>query len=341
MPCLFSMNNTYAITQFAGWALRQCVLSDDFGGTISLCWMNYISICGTIRAGDKGPNMHRHEFSDLWVHDDHELAAVLESPITGRETLHQWPLSSVDRVATADGRTWIYKTQYGPTIEAEFYAQAKSDLLVPARIVRQDGGHVMMLFEFVDAPLIEDLKLSEDEILRIGREVVAQVDQIEGDLPHWLDISSKMQWRFLVARTCDTLQALVENGKFTLFDTQHVNHLREVGLADDVCAVVSSGAVYVHGDLTGDNLFVLPDGGYRLVDWSRPILGPAGLDLATLLESMGIDPLRYVDKAIIVVMLMLRIHWLAQCAVKWIPGGGGTYDQQIADWLRQLPEPQG
>ena len=280
--------------------------------------------------------MHRHEHFDLWVHDDYELAALLESAITGRETLHQWPLSSVDRVVTADGRTWIYKTQYGPTIEAEFYAHARSDLLVPAHVLRQDGGHVIMLFEFVDAPLLEDLALSETEILRIGREVVAQVNQIAGDIPHWLDVSSAMKWRFLVARTCDTLQALVENGRFTSFDNRQVDHLREVGLADDVCAVISAGSGYVHGDLTGDNLFVLPDGGYRLIDWARPLLGPIDLDLATLLDSTGNDPLRHVDRAIVTIMLVLRIHWLAQCAVKWIPGGGEIYDRQIAAWLQQL-----
>ena len=280
--------------------------------------------------------MYRHEFFDLWVHEDDELAALLESAITGRETLHQWPLSAVERLTTADGRTWIYKTQYGPSVEAEFYAQARSDLLVPARLVRQDGGHVIMLFEYVDAPLIEALALDTDEIVRIGREVVAQIGRIEGDLPHWLDVGSAMKWRFLVAHTCDTLRSLVDAGKFGRFSSQQIDHLRDIGLDDAVCAAIDAGRGYVHSDLTADNLFLLPDGGYRLIDWSRPILGPTDLDLASLLESMQIDPLRYVDRSIVTIMLLLQIHWVAQCAVKWIPGGGETYDQQIAAWIDRL-----
>lgn len=280
--------------------------------------------------------MHRHEYFDLWVHDDSELAALLESTIVGRETLHQWPLSSVERVQTADGQAWVYKTQYGPTIEAEFYMHASSDLLVPARVITQDGGHVMMLFEYIDAPRLGDQLVSEEELLRIGREVVAQVGRIEGGLPHWLDVSSEMKWRFLVARTCDTLQVLVEDGRFTRFDRRQVDQLREAGLSDTVCAAINDSPGYVHSDLTAENLFILPDARYRLIDWSRPILGPKDLDLATLLDSKGIDPLRHVDLAIVTIMLIFRIHWLAQCAVKWIPGGTTTYDQQIANWLRRL-----
>ena len=45
-----------------------------------------------------------------------------------------------------------------------------------------------MLIDFIDAPLIEDLNLPEDEIARIGREVIAQIAQIDGDLPDTYDV---------------------------------------------------------------------------------------------------------------------------------------------------------
>jgi thiamine kinase-like enzyme len=92
----------------------------------------------------------------------------------------------------------------------------------------------------------------------------------------------------------------------------------------------------VHGDLTGDNLFILPNGTYKLIDWARPFRGPADLDLAALLESVGHDPLEWADGSIVTMLYMLRIHWLAQCATRWFPAGIATYDQQIADLMAQI-----
>ena len=70
----------------------------------------------------------------------------------------------------------------------------------------------------------------------------------------------------------------------------------------------------VHGDLTGDNLFILPDGGYKLIDWARPFRGPTIVDLAALLESLGHDPLAYVDRPALTLLYTLRINWLTQCS---------------------------
>jgi hypothetical protein len=64
----------------------------------------------------------------------------------------------------------------------------------------------------------------------------------------------------------------------------------------------------VHRDLTGDNLFVLPDG-YRLIDWQRPILGTTDLDLITLFGSLGFDPLRHVSEGALRVWLLPQIDW--------------------------------
>ncbi len=73
--------------------------------------------------------MHRHPYFDLMLHDDDELSALLGSRVVERTTLHEWPLSCVQRVTTADGTRIIYKAQAAPTIEPEFYAVARSPLL--------------------------------------------------------------------------------------------------------------------------------------------------------------------------------------------------------------------
>lgn len=55
--------------------------------------------------------MHRHRHFDLWLHDDEELVPLLQGQIAERVTLHEWPLSCVQRLTTAQGKKVIYKSQ--------------------------------------------------------------------------------------------------------------------------------------------------------------------------------------------------------------------------------------
>ena len=86
----------------------------------------------------------------------------------------------------------------------------------------------------------------------------------------------------------------------------------------------------IHHDLHGDNVFLLPDGP-RIIDWQRPIRGPLGLDLATLVESFGYDPRSRLAPGLTQVLGLLRIHWFTACAARWFPPGAETYDRQIVD----------
>ena len=88
----------------------------------------------------------------------------------------------------------------------------------------------------------------------------------------------------------------------------------------------------VHGDLTADNVLVAPGGfeSLKLIDWQYVLRGPRRLDLATFLDSLRIDPLPYVGPAIVKLMLIMRIHWLVECATKWFVEGTPTYDREIA-----------
>ncbi len=49
--------------------------------------------------------MHRHAYFDLWLHDDDELGPLVQGEIVERVTLHEWPLSSVQRLTLSGGRT--------------------------------------------------------------------------------------------------------------------------------------------------------------------------------------------------------------------------------------------
>lgn len=259
--------------------------------------------------------MHRHPYFDLWLHDDEELASVLECGIVERVTLHEWPLSCVQRLVLSDGRKLIYKTQ-AMAFEPEFYAHARSGLLPQVKTIYRAGNHACMLIDYIDGPLIEDLHLPEEEVARIGREVIAQIAQIGGDLPHTYDISDVAKWMALIQPLLTELRQQIEQGTFERTNDALVRDLERWAQSDSVLSATRAKPGYVHRDLTGDNLFVLPDG-YRLIDWQRPMLGPTDLDMVSLLGSLGFDPLHHVTEGVLRAWLLLQIHWFRNDD-KWI-----------------------
>jgi hypothetical protein len=272
--------------------------------------------------------MHRHTYFDLWLHDDEELAALLGSPVVERTTLHEWPLSCVQRLRTADGSTRIYKAQAGPTLEAAFYGRATSPLLVAAQVIDQEGAPAALLLDHIAAPRLTDVHPTEAEALGIAPILLDAIARIAGDLPAMSDIRSEARWAGYAGAMCDDLRALVDAGSFQRVDGALIDRLAGRAQAPSVREAIRSPSGYVHRDLSGDNVLVVEDG-YRVIDWQRPIWGPVALDLAELMESLGFDPRRYVSDGVVQLLCLLRIAWFAQCARRWFPAGAETYDAAI------------
>jgi len=279
--------------------------------------------------------MYQHPYFELFLHTDAELETLLQANIVERVTLHEWPLSCVQRITTSDGRRQVYKVQYGPFVEAQFYAHARSQLLLAAKTIYQSGGHAAMLIEYVDAPTLKDNDLREQATVSAGRAILSGIASIAGELPVFLDVSTEEKWFSQVDATLQHLSTLVNTGQFSIVDTHVIRHLRRWAVSKTVLSALHIGPGYVHGDLGADNVFLLPDG-YRVIDWQKTKKGPTGLDLATLLESKGIDPLRYLEQGIVWIMYFLRIRWLAECAIRWFPAGKNTYDASIARLADQV-----
>jgi hypothetical protein len=279
--------------------------------------------------------MLKHPYFDLRLHDDNELVSFTGAELVERVTLHEWPLSCVQRLTLADGGKLIYKTQYGPTVEPDVYAAVQSELMPWAETIYRADGHACMLIEYVDAPMLEDLQPTEEEALRVGREVLAQIAGrmsfigIDGQPPHYIDISDVARWTAYVERMLDELSGLIERGAFTINTPETVRELARRAQSKPVLDAVRAQAGYVHRDLSADNVLVLPEGGYRVIDWQRPILGPRDLDMVDLLNSLDHDPLRHVDAGVVQVWLLLSIGWLTEAKARWFPQGE-SYDRQIA-----------
>src|SRR5215216_823953 len=273
--------------------------------------------------------MYQHKYFNLQLHDNVELEEILRVKIIQRRTLHEWPLSCVEQVITNEGRKWIYKSQFGPTVEPQFYANAKSKLLVAGKTLYQsESGFVNMLFEFIEAPHIAELNLSDHAMIATWNNLSQGIAKIEGKLPYYHDISEKKLWKELMETMLDNLEKLVFQGSFQRVDKLALQKLRKWSFHEEVMAALGKNVGFVHNDLSNDNIFMMPDG-YCIIDWQRPVIGPTELDLATLLDSLNIEATRFVDQSIVWIMYLLRIEWFTECAVRCFPEGQDSYDSSI------------
>jgi hypothetical protein len=122
-------------------------------------------------------------FANLLVHTDHELSEALGSGIVERTTIHEWPLSWVQRVVLDDGRTLIYKSQLPPTVESQFYARVSSRLLPGHRRLDALGECVIMTIDWIDAPLLRDVAQRDTELVEHGHRVIAEIGALRATMP--------------------------------------------------------------------------------------------------------------------------------------------------------------
>jgi len=283
--------------------------------------------------------MQTHPYFDLRLHSDDELVDWIGEPLIERVTLHEWPLSCVQRLTGASGQRWIYKTESGPTVEHRFYAQARSPLLPDAKTLHAEDGYVCLLIEYIDATHFEPKGMSEQALLQVGRALVTSIAEIEGDLPAYWVVDSA-QWGETAHGMVQKLSTLMRDGTFVSVCPGDITTVRQAGNDKALLACLDLDIGLVHGDLSADNVLVAA-GEFtpsKVIDWQYILRGPRLLDLATFLDSLGIDPTPTVGLPIVNLMLLMRIHWLVECATRWFVSGASTYDREIAGMCRRLGE---
>jgi hypothetical protein len=284
--------------------------------------------------------MERHPYFDLWLHSDRELTAHLNQAIVERVTVHEWPLSCVQLLHLADGSQRIYKSQLAASsVEPEFYlavnhSQAETAQICASRLVNAEclgklESSTAMLVEYIQAPRLDELHLTEAEIVEHGSHLLSDLRQFPQDLPVYIDISSSAKWSVFVKHTLRMLNSLIKSEQFQLTTPDTVAKLQKWSESGAILKVLEAPAVINHGDLCGDNVFVTPDG-YKIIDWQRPVRGPAELDLATFYFTMGVEPIKYLCREIVDINIFLHLRWFVEAKLRWFPAGD-SYDRQVAE----------
>jgi hypothetical protein len=266
----------------------------------------------------------KHPHFDLYLHSTAVLEQLLGVKIVQRETIHEWPLSTVQSLTCADGRRLIYKSQSAATMEARFYQQARSPLLPRARSLDRLNGCDTMLLEFIEGQRLADRRPALRELLELGRRLAGEIAAIQGDVPVYTDISTSDLWRTFVEATLQKLDRLIVDHVFTRFERAMVQDLRRWAQEASVLRTIDEQAALCHGDLNGGNILFVDDQ-IRLIDWQRPRRAPRETDLAYLLHDQELDPYKYVGRESAQIYEFLLAHWFLECKTSYFPTGS-TYE---------------
>jgi len=254
------------------------------------------------------------------LHTDDELTRLLGQPIRERTTIHQWPLSIVQCLTLTDGTRLAYKSQLPPTVEPEFYARAASPLLTRCRDLGVLGDCHILVLDWIETRVAIDVTHA--------RQVVDAIGGIKGDPPVYTDIGTPDAWAATVADTFD---------KLSRFHHGPVDELRRWAESPAVMQKIAEGSRVCHGDLKPEQVF-LTENGYRLIDWQRPVKGPADLDLVCLLIELAVDPLAYTDAATVQLHWFLRLRWVVESRVDIFPGVKNDFlDHWPAKAIERIP----
>ena len=120
---------------------------------------------------------------------------------------------------------------------------------------------------------------------------------------------------------------------FHLTRPEDIAGLERWAASSRLLALWAAPPAFQHGDLAGDNVFVTPDG-YKLIDWQRPLRGPAGLDLVNFYESLGLNPLGCLEASRVELAWFIRLRWFLDCQTRFFPAG--DYDPQVAELAHKI-----
>jgi hypothetical protein len=280
--------------------------------------------------------VHRHPSADVDVHSTGELEEAVSARITGRCQLQCWPLSSVELLTLDSGLQLVYKAQRLLVTEPAFYrtAGSRTKRLPQVRVLTEDDGGSTMLLEYLGRP-VSLAGAQPADVVALARQVVSEMAALPQDLPVYLDISTADRWVTEVDAVLGRLTRLIETAQFSLVSRDDVSFARDWAHGQSVQELVESDSRLANGDMKFDHVFRGP-AGFRFIDWSVPVRGPAEIDLVQLLAERDIDPLDHVDPDLVVLRWFLVLRWAIEGKTRLLPAVPKMFDEWAATAVAQM-----
>ena len=281
--------------------------------------------------------MHPHpsENVDLLIHDDQELSEILQSPILSRETLHEWPLSHVEKI-TLPNQTLVYKARRSWTAELDFHRAHMQNHTPHIRSLvawRSRLPYHWLWLEYIEG--IPMQPMAYDEAQATGAALLPQIAALEvPGLPYRHNLSATGLPAF-VDTMASRMGSLYSQGYFHQTTPQLINAFTTYLDHETVFRVASAPCGLLHGDFKPDNVLVQPDGSPSIIDWESIAYGPAQVDMCAWLAMQGHDPVPVYGIGAEILRLAHEAYHLVDCACHWLPFYG-FFDKQVSTIIETM-----
>lgn len=131
------------------------------------------------------------------------------------------------------------------------------------------------------------------------------------------------------------LTKLIETAQFRLVSREDVSFARDWALGPGIRELAESSSRLTHGDMKFSHVFPGPCG-FRFVDRSVPLRGPAGIDLVQLLEDQNIDPLGHADPDLVTLRWFLFLRWAIEAKTRLLPAIPTMFDEWAATGVARM-----
>lgn len=266
--------------------------------------------------------MPRHPYFDLELLDDATLTMHIDAPIATRHTIHEWPLSCVQRITCHNGAQYIYKSQTSPSVEGQLYRTCTAPHLLKATVI--DDNHLIL-------PYIASQPIPRERA--IVSHVMAAIASMPPSTPVYQRVETVEAWDTLMQTTVDALTHLVNTGRFTHLTSAHITLINDYAHHPHIEALWHGPIGVVHGDLGLHNLLYHATHIY-IIDWQRPCYGPRVIDEWMLSSALNLT--HTLPPMAEYLCILREIAWLTEAAIHWFPTGHTHYDTQITACARRL-----
>jgi hypothetical protein len=243
-------------------------------------------------------------------HSPADIEAALGERIVGAKPLGCEWCKVVLLMETSSGKRYIYKSLNAASLEPEFYELVESDLLPGHSVLLAEPHRTALLIDYIDAPSVTACRPSSEQAVAWAFELPKRIQEMADTCPFLEIMDTREAWRGLAERSLAGLTELAKRGSITFAGRAVLDELERALANLDGKEVLAGDMGLIHSDLHTDNVFLLPDGRFKVIDWERPRLAPLAVDTALLLESLDIDPWLHVHPDAVRMMSLLR---LADC----------------------------
>lgn len=276
--------------------------------------------------------MKKHQYFNLNVHTDCEIEQILSCKIMNREIIHEWPLSTVHKIET-DNLTYIYKSEFGPTVEIDFLENNKSKYLPKIVKTIKNSEHKISIREFIHGQTLDLYKYSETELHNI-RTILFENTKIFNTHNVYLDFSSFDKLNRKVIETLASLEFLKNNNVFTKINNYELIELERLLSLDDFYKASIDNISLVHGDLYGENI-IINNQNMKIIDWQRPLLTNQLIDKIRFNSSFNIHNDEDINKWCFILNEFIHITWAVECKLKWFPEST-DYENWVIESMKRI-----